>query len=514
MNAIKATGLALAAVLAIAGGVAGAARLAVDVPPDIDGEELHLLVEVRWAAGQRPPDTTTGTATIRLGALSGSTIRSEAIGPLFLDDARLEGAQWIVPGVVEIFTTRGTRVVNVFVGTTQITSFLPPLRRFPRREDMAWSEWRPAAPEGRQVIGTPVSYRYRVSPRSAPVRWQTVGPLIIETRISEVFNTDGTDALSAHGSFTIRHQGQPVAGLGEPQELAVVSTTPLGLLARSPSSCHIVKMSASGPVVDDAPPCRDDGPSWKLGRAAATGQPLRGWLDRETFREPGLYLLGPALLDTRTLTITPRGWPGEPTHVQDLPPLGLSPDAKTMAWFSPGNGYDTPAAVAAMRLDTGTVTTLPIDRTRMRYRSPQLDIDGAWLAHHFAWIRGDDAIDHLETRTDFMPLPHRGALSEPKPGDYQAYDIGPGGPRLQAAVVEILVQELRGTTMAEEFATVNASRVEIDGTPISVQYVDGGASVSVHSYKSRPDVMARIAAHLDTVLASGRLDALLVEDPR
>lgn len=515
MNGLKALGISLAVVLGVAGGVAGGARLLADVPPEIDDEALRLIVELRWPDGQRPPAASNDAATIRLGTLAGRTLRRDEAGPLFLEDARLEAGRWIVPGVVDIFTSRGTPVVNAFIGSTQITSFLPALRRYPGRSDLEWSEWQEATPPGSQPIGIPVSYRFRVARFSEPVRWQSVGPLTVETRVSDFFHTSGTDALSAFGSFAIRHQGKELSGIEQARELAVVSTAPLALLARSEYSCHLVTLTPEGPVVAEQPPCHDAGPIWKVesvatAKASDVRSRPRGWLDRETFREAGLYLLGPAMLDTRAQTITARGWPDEPYHQMEMPPLGLSPDGKTMAWYSPGNGVDTPPAIATLRLDTGATTTQPIDRPRMRYRTPQLDIDGAWLVHHFAWRRGEDGVDHLLVRADFTPLPHRGALSEPRPGDYQSYTIAPGGPALQAAVVEILLEELHGTRMEEEYATVNTPRVAIDETPLSVQELGDFAGVSVHSYKSRPEVMARVAAHLDAVLASGRLDSLMV----
>lgn len=516
MNAFTALGLSVAIVLAVAGGVAASARLFADVPPEIDGERLFLLVELRWPAGQRPPSPGAGAGIIRLGSLSGWTLRVEEPGPLFLEDARLDGDYWIVPGVVPIFTSRGTPVINAFVGNTQVTSFLPPLRRFRRKNDLQWSEWRPAAVEGQPLIGIPVSYRYRVSRRSMPVRRQAIGPLTIDTVLSEVFSTSDTDALSARSTFRIGFDDRIVPGIETATELAVLSTDPLALLARSHYSCYLVTMTTTGPTVTQAPPCRDESPTWRLddGPVRIAGDVTRpqGWLDRETFREPGLYLLGPALLDTRALTISAQGWPSEPIHQVDLPPMGLSPDQRTMAWFSPGDGYEEPPTVATRRLDTGETSTLAIDRTRMRYRSAALDMTPAWLDHHFAWMRDADGVDRLEVRASFTPLPHRGALSESKPGDYQSYVIAPGSAALQAAVVDILLKELGATRIDDEYATVNTPRVDLGGMPISVQYVEGGSLVSVHSYKSQPETMARIAAHVDRILASGRLDALMLEE--
>ncbi len=145
-SAWRATGLAVVAVLGIAGAVAGLARAFADVPPEIAGERLHLLVELRWPSGTRPPSPATGQGLVRLGALSGATLRRAEVGPLFLEDAREDAGAWVVPGAVEIFTTRSTRVVDVFAGTTQVASILPPLRRVPAAADLEWSGWMPATP--------------------------------------------------------------------------------------------------------------------------------------------------------------------------------------------------------------------------------------------------------------------------------------------------------------------------------------------------------------------------------
>ena len=46
-----------------------------------------------------------------------------------------------------------------------------------------------------------------------------------------------------------------------------------------------------------------------------------------------------------------------------------------------------------------------------------------------------------------------------------------------------------------------------------VTFSTSSNEVSVTTYKTRPDAMARVAAHLDSVTSSGRLDALFVPDP-
>ena len=518
MNALKAAGLALACVLCVAGGVAGAARLLADVPPEIDGEQLYLLIELRWPEGQRPPTSERGQGTVRLGTLSGATLRRDESGPLFLEDARQEQGRWIVPGVVEIFTTRGTPVVNVFVGQTQVTSLLPPLRRLPRREDLAWSEWQ--KPHHVQVPGwIPVSYRFRVSPRTAPARSQRIGPFTIETIVKHFGTFSDDDALGAVSTFRLQEAGHALLTDRQIDDVAVVSTAPWALLVKDGEGCRLVKQ---GQPVDSslpAEPCELAPPLSSLLALRSPGsaptpspRPVHGWLDTVTFRTPGLYLAGAALLDTRTLVLTANGWPSEPSRQQDVPPLALSPDERTIVWFSPGNGYDTPPVIAARRLDNGATSTLPIDRARMRYRTPLLDMTPDWFAHHFEWVRDADGADVVHARADVVPLPYRGALSDGKPGDYQTYQLSPGGRPLRDAVYDILVKEFHGTPREEEPATVDMPRVEIDGVVYGVTYSRGGDTVTVTTYKTRPEAMARLAARLDAIAASGRLDSLFIPD--
>ncbi|AMY10885.1 hypothetical protein LuPra_04128 [Luteitalea pratensis] len=522
MNALKTAGLAVVAVLLVAGGVAGAARLLADVPPELDGERLFLLVELRWPGSARPPGLDQGPGIVRLGTLSGSTMRREEAGPLFLEDARQEQGHWTVPGVVEIFTTRGTPVLNVFVGDTRVASLRPPLRRYPQREDLAWSEWQQALPLGQGPGVAPVSYRFRVSRRTAPARTQQVGPFTVHTIVRDFARFGDIEAIGAVSTFHLQDAGRDLLADRRIEDVAIVSTKPWALLVRDGEGCRLVKQGEAAASPSPSQPCEVEPPPPSLLTLTATvgsvtptptSPRIHGWLDTVTFRAPGLYIAGAALLDTRTLVLTPHGWPTEPGRQQDVPPLALSPDERTVVWFSPGNGYDTAPVIAARRLDTGGTATFPLDRARMRYRTAQLDMTPEWFAHHFEWSRDADGIDVLHARPDAVPLPYRGALSEGGPGAYQTYQLSPGGRPLRDAVYDILVKELHGTPREEEPATVDTPRVEIDGVIYSVTFSRGGDTVTVTTYKTRPEAMARMADRLDAIVVSGRLDGLFTPDP-
>ena len=79
--------------------IGGVARVLADVPPEIDGETLLLLVELRSPAG----DTTDlaalkGQPYVRMAATApfSTTERVHGEGPLWIEDLRREDGRWIV----------------------------------------------------------------------------------------------------------------------------------------------------------------------------------------------------------------------------------------------------------------------------------------------------------------------------------------------------------------------------------------------------------------------------------
>ncbi len=113
-SAAKALGLSWLVVAAIGGATAATSRALADVPPTIAGEELMLLVEVRWPKSQATsPASEMLHRRIDLGMLSGNRVRTSKQGPLWTEDARLEDGHWIAPAAVELFSARGQRVISV-----------------------------------------------------------------------------------------------------------------------------------------------------------------------------------------------------------------------------------------------------------------------------------------------------------------------------------------------------------------------------------------------------------------
>ncbi len=177
-------------------------RVFADIPPEIDGETLVLLVELRSPAG----DTTDlralpGQPYVRMAATApfSTTERVEPEGPLWIDDLRREDGRWIVPGAVEIFTARGKKVIDAGVGDKMLMGLLTPLPGSPSARDMEWSPWYPQAPEGQPPLPDQFTMRYRVVRASDPLRTQKAGPFDIDLMVSGFYNvSDGGWFRCAH----------------------------------------------------------------------------------------------------------------------------------------------------------------------------------------------------------------------------------------------------------------------------------------------------------------------------
>ena len=519
---LKALGLSLAVLCGVLGASAGVARLLADVPPEIDGEELFLLVELRWpSAGGADPGALAGAPLVRLGATSGSTMRVDESGPLFLDDATRSGGRLIVPGVVRVFTSRGGRVLTFTVGTTALGGFVLPLPAFPGAESRQWSQWYPSAAPGQPPLPDQFTFRYRVVRQSEPVRTATRGGFQIGTVVSGFRNVNGTDSLAARSQFQLRYRGQPVAGLDEVNAVAVVGgTRPAIVVAGSKDgesdSCHLLVDAGKERAEDLAIGRCTPGDAQRLTsdvaqfRASRSKINVPGWVDGATFATPGLYRVGDAVLDTEALTAARFTPPSEPTVATEVPPLTVSPDTRSFVWFAHQGEHSDPVLIVT-DWKASRSYILPIDRTRQRYASDKA-LDPAWVAYHFEWRPGSDGVMTLAERTPLVPLPYRGELQLGKPGEYQSYLLEPAGHALRDAIVELLVTDLHGERLPDDAGHVQL-RVRVRGKTFSVMSLESPnyVSVSMDSAESDPTDMTSVGASIDAALSTGRYDALFAE---
>jgi hypothetical protein len=502
-------------VLGILAIIAAGGRLLADIPPTLDGDTVFLQIELRWpAAGAAEPRTLQGAGYTRLGTSTGSVVRRQEDGPLFVDDARQEDGRWIVPGAVDVFTARGQRVLQVGVGDTRLGAFVVPLPGHPRREHLTWSEWLPRPRDGSAPPPDQFTYRFRVVRQSEPLRVERAGPFEVASIVRYFYNVQGTDRLAASSVFRVLYKGQPVAGLENVELVALVAAPKPTLLAQGDrpdgGACHLIVDEGDRAGVETiggctapiaATPLTSDAARFRQAKALV---PVPGWLDRVTFASPGLYLTGNTVLDTRTARRWTIATPS-PHPISDVPPLAVSRDERSFVRFAHDGSADKPVLVV-VDFHANRSTAVPIERARMRY-STYSAIDPAWVDHHFEWVRGSDGADILARRASFSMMPHAGEFTPNKPGQYQSYTIRPGREALRAAVMTILLAEPGAERLPDELNGYH-HRVRIEGRLLSVTIVDSEpyVYVAMESGKEEPAFMTRLAARLDSAFASGKYD--------
>ena len=211
----RAVGIAVGILGVSAGALAAGGRVLADVPPEIDGEQLMLMVEVRWPATQRERPSRSDASALRLGAVGGGVERRSERGPLWTEDMRQIDGRWVATGAVALFTERRDRALSVALGDvpadTASHAFLVPLPRRPGRAELQWSPWLPRMREGATALPGGLTYRFRVQRRSEPVRTQRFGDFEVSTVASGFSEPDdGTGRPSATSTFVVRHRGRPL----------------------------------------------------------------------------------------------------------------------------------------------------------------------------------------------------------------------------------------------------------------------------------------------------------------
>jgi len=529
----RALALSLAAILALAGGIGGVARLLADVPPEIDGEPLLLVVELRMPEGDTAsPAAIPGEGYLRLHSVPAlsHTVRATESGVLWKEDARQEAGRWLVPGAVSLFTSRGKRMLEISLDGEHSAGFVVPLPGHPGRSHLQWSDWLPRARPGTPAPPAPYSYRFRVQRWVEPVRLQRFGSFTVGTVVSHFYPTQvpGQRGMEAAASFMVRFEDQPVrigadAGTTEPperiEEVTVIpGPRPALLVQASPATgaaCALLAPGAGRPVVQAIPGCGGVSQAAPLTadtavfRSARARAPRRGWIEQLHYQRPGLYLLGNSVLDTRALSIHSFDWDTSATLIPDVPPLGLSPDERSFARFVYAESSEDHPAILVTDFADGRSYLLPIDRTRMRFADFDA-LDPAWLLHHFRWERGPGGVDRLAERPDFTPFPYQGQVSL-ESGDRHVYRIEKGSAELRTALVAFLAREFNGVAVPAE-PEAYEQPVTVDGQTVNVAWSSDFKYVAVSMPYGATDtrLVATIGERFNAALRTGRYDALFV----
>ncbi len=522
IKAARALGVGLTSSLAIVGGMGVTARVLADVPPTLDGQELLLAAEIRWPEGQTPPELNeTGEWSLRLGSSVRRTRRASVTGPLWREDARVEDGRWVVPGAVELFTGRGERVLDVLPDNTITNGFIVPLPGRPGAEFREWSEWLPRARDGEPALPDGFRYRFRVVPRNAPVRTETVGPLEIATvasGFSEVTAGGPAKIWAASATFRITQRGQPVTveSHTEFSAVALLRGVAPALLVQAggddaPGACYFVSVNQDAVQVAPIGTCEGSLQARPLTsdntvftRARDRHAPA-GRIDRVSFATPGLYLFDGKVVDTRTLTSRTFSTDDQSNLIARIPPVGVSPDNESFVRLESTDSTEQ-HVLAVTVVGTGERYRLPIDKARMRYATID-QINPAWVLHHFAWERGATGTDRLVERATFAPIAWHGTLTDDYTG-YREYRVAPATAGLRPALIDFLVAEFQAERVPAE-PDAYAHRVLIKGATVNVSFDERERHVGVWMDRGvDSQLVATIAERFDAALATGRYDRL------
>jgi hypothetical protein len=436
---------------------------------------------------------------------------------------------------VEIFTSRGRRLLEVEVNGKPMAAVLAPVPGHPGLKEREWSGW---------LSASGLTYRYSVRKKSEPIRRETYGPFEIETVVHDLSRVEPRNGLAkgADSTFRLSRGGKPVEIPRAPEEraesrppgvvsvMAVAASRPALLVrtagdnnrgglylvteergeARSLLLCETLGRFEVNELVSGS------------GRSEAPGKPVQvsGWFDHASLDHAGLYLLdgglivdGRAVLDTGRLAAYKVPEPREFRSTWGAP-LALSPDGRSFVRLVEERGPPVGTSLLVSDFVAGRAYVLPVDRKRMHYlRSTH--VDSAWLDHHFVWKRDGQGVDMLSERPVFTPLPYRGELSFMAGGTRGAitYNLWGTGEEMRKAVVDLLVAEMK----AEPLPADKDSRfllLRIEGKEIWVFHDSASPGtpvvwVSAKGGEAENGLVAAIAARIDAALATGKYDALL-----
>ena len=521
---LKALAIAWGIILLIAGIVAVISRLLADVPPTIDGQELLLVVDVRWPADQSvsPAAVASGDAFIVLNSLFGSTVRKSERGVLWVGEAQQIDGRWTARGVVNIFTSRGQRMLQIHTGSGFKESFHLPLPAFPRNKSHQWSDWLPR----RNSNGTSstLTFRFRAQRWSEPTRTEMIGPFEIATVTRSIFESvdHGRQVVDSDDRFRITHRGRPVA-LGDVSDdpngvplanmIATFPGHPTTLLVNmsrhyEPGKMYLLHEDDGGAarveLVGESTPV----PSLIFMGPGMAGDDSGIKRNRRRIDRDGIFHVAPrAIVDSRTMASFRYASPAnDVVETGDFKPLALSPDERSYVRITLNNRTFEPN-VTATDFVADRSDTLPIDRRRMRFtRTEQLDL--AWVMHHFCWERADDGFDRLVEKTDFAPLPYHGDLEKFDDGR-RLYRVDRVTAAMWATLDRLLVSKFNTTSKVVEGSFDH--EFVLGGLKVSTCYIEGSQYAMVWMDAAmKPEDVAKIVQGLDQELATGRFDDLFV----
>jgi len=516
-----AVGVSVGVIVVLALITAVTSRVLADVPPTIDGENLMLRLEVREPVANTAASPA-GPGSVALGSLSGRTVRKSVCGPLWTEPVAGSPDFHISFGAVDIFTSRGKRLLMIDWGGRETAGHFLPLPAFPGRKFFNWSDWLPKYRAGVDA-GSRRTYRFRIQKQYDPIRQETAGGFEIRTIAERFVETtiNRRPAVESHERFQVFHNGSMVAGktigdtrLPYPNLVATFEGQAAILIndidENYSYSFRLITESGGAPVARRVADSSHDPILVDLDPGAAP--PPSSRRNRIHFSRPGIFRVGQnGVLDARTLAIFQFTSPSGMIERSQLNCLALSPDRRSFVRLVT-LGTTSSFALAATDFVSDQTDRLPIDRKRMHYVT-QSQIDPAWVDHHFCWVRNPEGFDRLIERPSFAPLPLRGIVEQGTDGNSR-YVLHGTKDGIDLVVRDVLVTQLGGHPAAPA-PNSGEQPIQLDGSQASLFYGReyGGLLMLTMPKEADLEFAQKIARAIDAELATGKHDAMFDLDP-
>lgn len=532
VTVLRAFASAQLVMLLLLGAIGGIARLVADVPPEIDGVKLLLSVELSWPESNAPVvDADAWRLHLKLRSTSGGGLTDPHSGPLWTDHISRDGGRVVIPGAVEVYTSRGKRILEVMDGDSVAAAFEIPLGAYPKRAALTWSDWKPVAAASASPTSLPLQVRYRVVKRNEPVRTDTVGPFTIDMMVKAfqfVYYSDNPPLLDADATYTVSFNGQPVVrearlvgraaeGASSPtvrfneiNSISVVGGSKVALVAEldgrwGPGGIGLIREDNGVPVVEYVSGGRYRvlthrflvGPDNQQ-HDVATFDALDGAFDRTVFATPALYTFPEAVLDTRTLAIHPIMREQYDNDLKNIAPVSLSPDGTKLARLG---GDATQPVLRELSLLSGASRDLSTANTPIG-NGAWATADRAWFDYYFEWS-GTTPNQTIVPRANLLAMPRRGLLKE-EPG-YRQYDISPVDSGMRDVVEQFLIDKFHATAKPDA-PTDYSHTLLVDGMQVHIYFTENKVGVFMDRY-TNTDLMVVIAKKFDEALATRQFDS-------
>ena len=215
-----------------------------------------------------------------------------------------------------------------------------------------------------------------------------------------------------------------------------------------------------------------------------------------------------AVLDTANLKNYPLQAPENFSINNFKPSITMSPEQRSFVRYGSSDHESNYPMLGVFEIESGSSYTLPIHKSRMRYNE-WVEIDVAWLDHHFEWKKGKDGHFRLLERMEFKPLPYTGNLTNYH--GHREYKLKPIKPEMRDRFIAFLENEY-GAKIQPRVPNSSSDDFLIGQKNINVYLHENSLGIWMDRGTDNQFV-EEIAKKFDEVLATRKLDDLFDTTP-